>query len=323
VGSVACRLSDIDSEQLAWAAGFFDGEGSAFVSTRADRPGYLRLDVTVPQCGHDAPPEVLMRFRAAVLGVGAITGPDTNDMYVWRARGFQEAQATVALLWPQLGPVKRAQAADAMRAVAKQYTSGAYKPRGPRNRGQRHDVHVAMRPPIATSTELDLAWAAGFLDGEGHFGAPRAVPRKRSTPWRRIRVSASQHSEPGNPADVLLRLRHVVGGRIERHGDADDFRWVVESAPIIEMVYARLRSWLGTVKQDQARRVIDDFRSQTRVHGTSDRCVRGHQYDRTYISVTGPKRRCNVCARITSRIKRASEGTKPRQFRNVARRYTF
>lgn len=254
--------------------------------------------------------------------MGTITGPDSHDMYFWRANGFQEAQATIALLWSHLGPVKRAQAAAATRAVAQQYTSGAYKPRGPRKKGQKHDVHAAILPSVATSTDLDLAWAAGFLDGEGHFGVPRAVPRKDGTSWRRIRVSASQHSEPGNPAEVLLRLKHVLGGRIERHGDADDFRWVIESASTIEAVFALVRSWLGTVKQDQARRAIDGFRSQTRLHGTSDRCVRGHEYEHIYVSGTGPKRRCNACARVISRLKRASEGIKPRQFRNIARRYT-
>lgn len=125
MGPHACRLGDIDREQLAWAAGLFDGEGSAIASARADRPGYLRLEVTVPQCGHDAIPEVLMRFQATVLDMGTITGPDSDDMSVWRASGFQEANATIALLWSQLGPVKRAQAAAAMRAVAQQYASGA------------------------------------------------------------------------------------------------------------------------------------------------------------------------------------------------------
>jgi len=323
VSSEGCRFDDVNLEQLAWAAGLFDGEGSAIASKRADRPGYLRLEATVPQCGHDGLPEVLVRFRAAVAGVGTVTGPDSNDMYVWRASGFQDAQAVIALLWQHLGEVKRGQAATAMRAVAQQYTSGAYRPHAPRTRRQGHDAHVATRPSVATSTDLDLAWAAGFLDGEGHFGTPHAVPRKGGTPWRRIRVSASQHGEPRQPAQVLHRLQRVLGGRIERHGDADDFRWVIESAPTIEAVYALLRPWLGTVKQDQARRVIDAFRSQTRLHGASDRCVRGHEYDHTYMSATGPKRRCNSCARVISRLKRASQGIKPRQFKNVARRYTF
>lgn len=59
-------------------------------------------------------PEVLLRFQAAVLGMGNITGPDDDDMYFWRAGGFSEAQATIALIWSQLGSVKRAQARSAL-----------------------------------------------------------------------------------------------------------------------------------------------------------------------------------------------------------------
>jgi hypothetical protein len=44
-----CRLGSFDPLQIAWAAGFFDGEGS----TRAYRPNrgsrFLRLQATVPQ----------------------------------------------------------------------------------------------------------------------------------------------------------------------------------------------------------------------------------------------------------------------------------
>jgi hypothetical protein len=318
-----CRLARIDPLQLAWAAGFFDGEGTTMAAVRTDRPGYLRLEMTVPQCGHERAPEVLFRLQAALLGMGSITGPNDDDMYFWRAGAFAEAQAAVALLWSELGPVKRRQAATAMRAVQRQYDLDLFVTRGPRRRGRVHDEHLTTRRTRGTREELDLAWAAGFLDGEGHFGLPRVGPRKNAPDWHRIRVSATQNGLPGLPPDVLFRLVRIFGGKIERHGEPDDFRWLMEGVRKVEAVLRQTRPWLGTVKQEQAAHVIQGFRSQIRLHGDASRCARGHEYSSVYLSPTGPKRRCNACARITSRIKRARAGAKPRQFKNVARRYTF
>lgn len=294
-------------------------------ANRTDRPGYLRLEVVVPQCGHDGLPEVLLRFQAAVLGMGSITGPDDDDMYFWRAGGSAEAQASIALLWSFLELVKRAQAATAMRAVRRQYDSGAYTPRAPRRRTYRppHSDHRDFPTSSPTSRELDLAWAAGFLDGEGHFGLPRAGARKNAPDWRRIRVSATQNGEPGLPPDVLFKLKGVFAGSIEIHGEPDDFRWLVEGVARVEAVFLEVRPWLGIVKQEQACSVIDGFRSQIRIRGSATRCARGHEYTRIYMSTAGPRRKCRACERIRGRKKRAAQGIKPRRFKNVARRYTF
>ncbi len=62
----------LDQELLAWAAGFFDGEGTTIARTDKRRPGYFQLDVSVPQAGRSGIPAVLTRFRRAMLGVGKI-----------------------------------------------------------------------------------------------------------------------------------------------------------------------------------------------------------------------------------------------------------
>jgi hypothetical protein len=292
-------------------------------AARTDRTGYLRLEASVPQCGHHGVPEVLLRFQSAVLGMGAITGPDDNDMFSWRAGGAADAQATIALVWPHLGRVKRAQAATAMRAVQRQYDSGTFRPRPPRRRRPLHFDHLTFLRQTCTAADLDLAWAAGFLDGEGHFGLPRAGARKNAPDWHRIRVSATQNGESGLPPDVLFKLQRVLGGKIEIHGEIDDFRWLLEGPERVEAVLLQVRPWLGVIKQEQARSVLQRFRSQVRKHGDATRCVRGHEYSLVYMSRTEPKHRCKACARILSRMKRAARGIKPRQFRNATRRYTF
>lgn len=317
-----CAIARIDPLQLAWAAGFFDGEGSTMAVARVGRPGYRRLELSVPQRGAAGIPEVLYRFQSAVLGLGRITGPEQDGLYVWRSNGFSEAQATIALLWRYLGSVKRAQATTATRIVRAQYDSGAYRARGPRSRRTPHASHTPLLA-APSSEKADLAWAAGFLDAEGHFGLPRAYARKDGSEWRRIRVSTSQHGMAGSPPEVLRRMKRILGGAIEKHGEPDDFRWSTDGLHEVKTVFQRVRTWLGTMKQQQARLAIESFLSQRRLRGDTTHCLRGHPYDHMYVSASGLKRRCNACARWLSRRGRARKGIGPRQFKSPARGYNF
>lgn len=261
-----------------------------------------------------------------MLDLGEIQPQNSEGMWVWRSRSGEEGQAAIALLWPQLGSVKRAQANAAVKRFHAQYGRPGLKPRAARRTRPVHSIHCDLPSGDKASPsdiELDLAWAAGFLDGEGHFGLPRAYARKDVADWHRIRVSATQNGLPGRPPEVLYRMQRILAGKIEVHGEPDDFRWLMEGVRHVEEVLRQVRPWLGTVKQEQAVRAIDGFRAQVRIHGDATRCARGHLYDRTYMSPTGPKRRCNACARILGRMKRAAQGSKPRQFKNIARRYTF
>src|SRR5438132_13522649 len=77
----------IDREKLAWAAGFFDGEGTTFAKSTTERPGYHQLSVSVPQAGSTTP-VVLERFRDSVLGMVRIAPPSSDRAHNWRATGF-------------------------------------------------------------------------------------------------------------------------------------------------------------------------------------------------------------------------------------------
>jgi hypothetical protein len=309
----------IDREKLAWAAGFFDGEGTTFAKSDTDRPGYHQLSVSVPQAG-DSTPLVLERFRDSVLGMGRIDPPGIDGAYRWRSRGFVDAQQTVILLWPYLGDVKRQQAAAAMRRVSAQFRSGTYRARPPKSK----PVLIPHRHARASArSRLQRAWAAGFLDAEGCFGLVRAQSRVGGQPWYRMRASASQHGEIGQPAAVLRRLHRIVRvGRIERHGEPDDFKWVAEGLPAVEKVLDVVGPWLGSVKLNQARDATRAFTSQVRFKG-GDYCKRGHRYDRRITTKAGRVRAyCNACARLMSRRIRAEHGIAPRRFKNAQRRYT-
>ncbi len=102
--------------ELAWAAGFFDGEGH--IGARKGETAAWRIIVQLNQTDR----AVLDRFRAAV-GVGLIWGPRSRnnprhkDIYFYRAGGFEQSQAVIAMLWPFLSAPKRQQAALALRQM--------------------------------------------------------------------------------------------------------------------------------------------------------------------------------------------------------------
>jgi hypothetical protein len=301
----------LDHELLAWAAGFFDGEGSTIAKSDSRRPDYFQLEISVSQLGAIGVPSVLMKFQRAMLGIGGIN-PQPDDMYKWCARGKMAVPLALALLWPWLGTVKRQQALTAMDVVER---NAGERPTRP----ARYDPVLMAHAAGAidpTGPNIELAWAAGFLDGEGYFGNPKRYERTDGTFGLCVRGSATQHGDVGIPAAVLERLRAALGGRIERHGKPDDFKWVVEGVVKVRRVLEAVRPWLGEVKAAQAEAALAAAEA-TRVRGTSERCKRGHAYDRVIERPDGSvDRSCTACARMADRAERAANGGKSRVVRN-------
>ena len=103
----------INREELAWAAGFFDGEGWTGLRGRA-------LGMVLPQTD----PRPLQRFQVAVLGLGTIDGPwqprnpKWKPKWTWRIQRFETVQAVAAMLWAFLSEPKREQARRALMGYA-------------------------------------------------------------------------------------------------------------------------------------------------------------------------------------------------------------
>ena len=97
----------MNREELAWAAGFFDGEGGTYIYRSR------RLTLTISQIH----PEVLHRFKDAIGGLGFFGGPyvkrtqpTAQPWWQFRTSRFEHVQAIIAMLWPFLSSVKREQA---------------------------------------------------------------------------------------------------------------------------------------------------------------------------------------------------------------------
>lgn len=94
--------------ELAWAGGFFSGEGST--------TGFMQHGRFYPriQIGQSFGTEELDRIQGA-LGMGLIHGPTKSPkgemtVYQLSINGFEKTQAAVAMLWPWLSTAKREQA---------------------------------------------------------------------------------------------------------------------------------------------------------------------------------------------------------------------
>lgn len=105
------------SVELAWAAGFFDGEGSVFVNRRKSVAKYranpIRYDITsvgLAVCQVDIRP--LRRFRAAIGAERAISGPyptTRKPYWRWSCEGRPSVLGVLETLWPFLSEPKREQ----------------------------------------------------------------------------------------------------------------------------------------------------------------------------------------------------------------------
>ena len=108
----------VNTHELAWSAGFFDGEGTtaSYISTNHGRTRVL-IRFNVRQV--DAGP--LHRCSRAI-GLGRVAGPyrpsglGKRPIYALALWHFEEVQAAIAMLWRWLSPPKRRQATRALSA---------------------------------------------------------------------------------------------------------------------------------------------------------------------------------------------------------------
>jgi hypothetical protein len=97
-------------ERAAWAAGFFDGEGT--IGVYGD-PRWPQVTMEIAQASASTAPETLDRFQR-IVGAGKVAGPrilrspwSKLPQYHWRLTRFAEIERVVAMLSPYADVVKR------------------------------------------------------------------------------------------------------------------------------------------------------------------------------------------------------------------------
>jgi hypothetical protein len=229
----------VSEDLIAWAAGLYDGEGSASAYLPKDRKTHRR-QMQVSQAGIiGRPPDVLARFRE-IVGVGNVTGPYRDYLYYWKTTRKDAIDEIVRALWPFLSAEKRRQF-RAIDVLAK-------RPR-------------KARPASIRRPRTEIAWAAGLFDGEGSMW----IQRKPEYPkWRGVAMELPQSSANGIP-ECLRRFQRVVGvGTIRgplaprnRWSKLPQYRWSANGRHVISRLVVALWPYLSPVARRRIRELAD------------------------------------------------------------------
>jgi hypothetical protein len=289
----------VDRYELAWAAGFFDGEGWCGLLHEEDRRT-AQPHARVNQSGADGIPVALLRLQRA-LGVGRIGGPYKKvgriDLYRWEVASRADVVTTLDLLSSHLGQVKLDQFTRTL------------------------EVEPRRSSDLESSDEW-RSWAAGLYDGEG---STCLMDHRTHEAYKIAEANITQSSSSGEP-QVLTRFMRIVGvghvyGPYEQvDGNLPVYRWKSCIFIEIDQMLERVWPWLGPVKQAQATAVRDIMRSQPPLlRGRPDwgnrktHCINGHEYATSRIRPFVPREggspprdshQCLVCAREQAKARR-------------------
>jgi hypothetical protein len=113
-----------NEERYAWAAGFWDGEGSICLLKHRSHFGHFVPEASVTQSSDVGIPEVLARM-STIASPGFLYGPFPQEpplspVYRWKLFRRDEIEELVALMRPWLGAVKQSQAERVLDVLAAQ-----------------------------------------------------------------------------------------------------------------------------------------------------------------------------------------------------------
>jgi hypothetical protein len=302
----------MERHELAWAAGFFDGEGWA---ARRRRGVHSRIN----QAGPDGMPSVLRKFQQ-IVAVGRLKGPRVEegkqDLYWWEATSRPDLARVADLIGAWLCPAKRA---EFERALGRSLPAATW--------------------PASASEER--AWAGGFFDGEGSTYLEK---HRTHAGYVVPRLYVPQSAEIGT-APELLRLKSALGdigtisGVRSGKGNWKPYRrWRVCVTADVQLGLHLLWPFIGDVKRSQARGVMQVIHSQPDLprgnpaFGVAGAryCLNGH--DKWNARVRPFKgrgknredpnlhlRQCLECVRIDARARRARRKTRSAATRHRSR----
>lgn len=279
--------------ELAWAAGFFDGDGWAASLRNGTRSG-RRPMARINQAGTQGVPEVLLRFRDAV-GAGRVGGPrreaGRQDLYWWTASSRRDVTRVGALIGPWLSDDKRSQFVAA--------------------------VGLFFEQEAISSN----AWAAGFFDAEG---STSLSDHRSHAGYKYVEASITQVSDLSAPQE-LVRFSRVAGlgdvyGPYAQVGTTKlVYRWRLQRLDEVRRVLHLLLPWLGDAKRAQALAAIATMDGQPSLpRGRAEwgshktHCIHGHEYATARIRPYASRgkdvpprasKQCLVCSREQARAR--------------------
>jgi len=233
----------VNTTDAAWAAGFFDAEGS--VVLRRQRR-YWRLELEATQ-GGDAPPPVPRRLRSACGDRGTITGPRRGYLYYWRVSSRDDVDAFARDVGPWISEPKRSALEAARETIGRPN---------------------AFTAPSARDWDCELAWAAGLYGGDGTTSAGRNTAG--GPLYRTLKAGIPQAAVDGGVPPVLLRFHAAVDGAGSIGGPyvlknawsrLPQYVWSISGIRGVEPVLERIWPWLDDAKRHQARLAIHAARA--------------------------------------------------------------
>lgn len=145
------------------------------------------------------------------------------------------------------------------------------------------------------NTNCNLAWAAGFFDGEGYVGCVfRDKIKYKSTP--RLILSIAQVDRI-----VLDKFAKIIGfgtitgpykrKSIQSKNQKDYYKYNLESFEYIQHIYCVLYNWLSPVKQNQFKNSFLKYHRNFKNFYLQEKyCTNGH-----LLTKTKKIKMCSIC----------------------------
>lgn len=146
---------NLTRENVAWAAGFFDGEGHVIRYALANKKQYPMFGIGLDQ--ND--PELLNRF-IDIFGVGKVVARKNRKCHNLRYTSFETAQFIAATLWPWLSVKRKKEISETLARVG--------------DHRRRTDIHEGRSPQgrliHKDNCKNNHAYADhGVIDGRGYW----------------------------------------------------------------------------------------------------------------------------------------------------------
>jgi hypothetical protein len=137
----------------------------------------------------------------------------------------------------------------------------------------------------------EIAWAAGFFEGEGCFFASFQKPRQNGTRIFRTHASLAQKD-----VSLLEKFKEIVGFGIICNNSKDVKAWKTSKVGEAEQLLEIFRPWLSNRRLETAKSLLQKEKEQI-LRPLPQCCPNGHEYTEANTIYFGNKRGrgCKTC----------------------------